>query len=140
MSNAASAKAFIMVIDDSRTVRKVLQVVLARAGYAGATFADGVTAIRWLQGPGSHIPDLVFLDLCLPHLNGYQVVRSLRSLPQCQYTRIVMLTRRDSIFDRLQARLAGVNSYLTKPFTQQEILCTAQHQLAIRSKLCLSMA
>lgn len=140
MSNAAYAKAFIMVIDDSRTVRKMLQVALGRAGYAGATFVDGVTAIRWLHGPASHIPDLVFLDLCLPHMNGYQVARSLRSLPQCKYTRIVILTRRGGIFNRLQARLAGVNGYLVKPFTQREILSTVQHQLAIRSRLCLSMA
>jgi DNA-binding response OmpR family regulator len=140
MSNAADAKAFIMVIDDSLTVRKLLRVVLGREGYAGATFIDGITAIRWLNGPASHIPGLVFLDLCLPHMNGYQVARSLRSIPQCKYTRIVMLTRRGGVIDRLQARLVGVNCYLGKPFTQQEILSTVQHQLSIRSRLCLSIA
>ena len=140
MSNAADAKAFIMVIDDSHTVRKILQVMLGRAGYAGATFVDGVTAMRWLQRPGSHIPDLVFLDLCLPHINGYQVARSLRSLPQYKYTRIVMLTRRNNILDRLQARLVGVHGYLAKPFTQQEILSTVERQLVIRARGCLAMA
>ena len=139
MSSAAYAEAFIMVIDDSRTVRKMLQVALGREGYAGATFVDGETAIRWLNGPALRTPDLVLLDLCLPLMNGYQVARSLRSIPQCKYTRIVMLTRRNCIVDRLQAQLAGVNSYLTKPFTQKEILSTVQRQLFVRSKQCLAM-
>jgi DNA-binding response OmpR family regulator len=134
MSTAAYTQTFIIVIDDSPVVRKLLQVMLSRQGYTGASFADGMTAIQWLRQPTSPVPDLVFLDLCLPHMNGYQVARSLRSIPQCKYTRIIMLTKLNRMFDRWQAWQAGVDSYMTKPFTTEDILSTVQQQLSARTR------
>ncbi len=93
----------IMVIDDSVTVRKVIEVCLRRAGYAVISFPNGVKALRWLCSPGVRLPDLVFLDIGMPAMDGYAVAQYLRARPQYRQMVIVMISGRRGVLDRLKA-------------------------------------
>lgn len=119
----------ILIIDDSLTVRKILETCLGRAGYEVKSFADGVQALRWLNGAQATIPALIFVDLDLPGLNGYEVIRWLKAQPALEHTVMVILTGREGVLDRLKGRLAGAHMYLTKPFKQQAILAVVQTHL-----------
>ena len=122
---------FILVIDDSATVRKILETCLRRESFQVESFHDGIEAIRWLTGPHARIPDLVWLDIGLPKMDGYEVARCLKSRPKFSKTVIVMLTRRDGIVDRLKGRLAGARAYMTKPFKTQDIVSVTRSLLEL---------
>jgi twitching motility two-component system response regulator PilG len=122
---------FILVIDDSATVRKILETCLRREDFQVESFHDGVEAIRWLTEPQARIPDLVWLDIGLPKMDGYEVARCLKTRPKCSKTVIVMLTRRDGIVDRLKGRLAGARAYMTKPFTTQDSVSVTRSLLEL---------
>jgi twitching motility two-component system response regulator PilG len=114
----------VMIVDDSQTVRKVVEVELHRAGYEVVAVPDGVEALRYLVAPDLRLPDLILLDIEMPRLNGYQLALRCRhrERPRLSHIPLVMLSRRDGILDRLKARLAGARGYLTKPFTEHELL------------------
>lgn len=120
---------FIMVIDDSTTVRKIIETCLGREGYLVQGFPDGVEAMRWLTSPEAQIPDLILLDIGLPKMDGYEVARRLKARPQFAHTVIVMLSRRDGVIDRLKGRLAGAKDYIPKPFKTQEIIAVIDSHL-----------
>jgi DNA-binding response OmpR family regulator len=120
---------FVMVIDDSATVRKIVETCLGREGFEVRGFPDGVEAMRWLTGPQARIPDLVILDIGLPKMDGYEVARRLKTKPQFSNTVIVMLSRRDGMIDKLKGRLAGAKDYLTKPFKTQEVISVIESHL-----------
>ncbi len=113
----------IMVIDDSLTMRKIVEVSLRREGYTVVSFEDGIQALQALTNQElPRIPDLIILDIDLPKINGYDIARYLRSKPAWKKTGIIILSRHDKMLDRFKARLAGVNVYLTKPFNAQVFL------------------
>ncbi len=123
---------FVMVIDDSPTVRKIIETCLRREDFDVRSFTDGVEAMRWLTNdPESRVPDLVLLDIGLPKMDGYEVARRFKTKPQFNHTVIVMLSRRDGVIDRLKGRLAGAKEYITKPFKTQEIVTIIQDQLGV---------
>jgi twitching motility two-component system response regulator PilG len=124
----------VVVIDDSATVRKIIQVCLERAGYEVIGFPDGVEAIRWLTIQRAHLPQLVFLDIEMPRMDGYAVAQCLKAKSQCSDMVIVMLSARNGILDRLKGRLAGADDYLTKPCTTQAILALVQAHLGVPSE------
>jgi twitching motility two-component system response regulator PilG len=121
----------IMVIDDSITVRKIIETCLGRQGFQVLGFPDGVEAMRWLMEPTSRVPDLVLLDIGLPKMDGYEVARRLKIKPQFSSTVIVMLSRRDGMIDRLKGRLAGAKDYITKPFKTQDIITITESYLGM---------
>lgn len=121
--------AFVMVIDDSQVVRAILDTCLRRAGYQARCFEDGLQALGWLNTSEARIPDLVIVDLCLPRLDGYEVIRLLKSRPALEHTVLVILSRRDGVLDRLKGRLIGAHAYLTKPFKTQQILAVVRAHL-----------
>ena len=121
----------VMVIDDSATVRKIIETCLGREGFEVKGFSDGVEAIRWLTEPYARIPDLVILDIGLPKMDGYEVARRLKAKPQFNTTVIIMLSRRDGMIDRLKGRLAGAKDYITKPFKTQDIISVTQSYLGV---------
>jgi twitching motility two-component system response regulator PilG len=123
--------AFVMIIDDSQTVRKIVETALGREGYEVKGFPDGVEAIRWLMTPASRVPRLVILDIGLPKMNGYEIARLLKSKPQFHHTVIMMLTGRDSIVDRFKGRWAGAQTYLTKPVTTQALISAVEAHLGV---------
>jgi len=120
-----------MVIDDSTTVRKIIETCLRRQGFQVMGFPDGIEAIRWLMEPASRVPDLVLLDIGLPKMDGYEVARRLKIKPQFSNTVIVMLSRRDGVIDRLKGRLAGAKDYITKPFKTQDIISITESYLGM---------
>ena len=121
----------VMVIDDSTTVRKIIETCLGRQGFQVLGFPDGVEAMRWLMEPTSRVPDLVLLDIGLPKMDGYEVARRLKIKPQFSNTVIVMLSRRDGMIDRLKGRLAGAKDYITKPFKTQDIISVTESYLGV---------
>lgn len=119
----------VMVIDDSLVIRKIVQTCLRRAGYEVKSFPDGVEALCWLNTTEARIPDLVIVDLALPKLDGYQVMQQIKARPALERTRLVILSRRDGVLDKLKGRLAGAHAYLTKPFKTGELLAVVQAHL-----------
>jgi twitching motility two-component system response regulator PilG len=120
---------FILIIDDSVCVRKIVETTLRREGYATMGFADGITALHWLASEKARIPALIILDVTMPKMDGYTVLRALRKRAATARTPVVMLSRHGGLLDRLKGRLAGANAYLTKPFHQQTILEVVREQL-----------
>ncbi|QBD83527.1 response regulator [Ktedonosporobacter rubrisoli] len=112
----------VLIIEDSATVRRLVTVALKQAGYETWAFPDGIKAMQWLVKPGSRIPDLVLVDLGLPKMDGYEVLRRIKTKPRFAQTRCMILSRRDGTLDKLKGKLAGATVYLTKPFTTQELL------------------
>ena len=121
----------VMVIDDSTTIRKIIETCLKRQGFQVLGFPDGVEAMRWLMEPTSRAPDLLFLDIGLPKMDGYEVARRLKIKPQFSNTVIIMLSRRDGMIDRLKGRLAGAKDYITKPFKTQDIVSITESYLGV---------
>jgi twitching motility two-component system response regulator PilG len=120
---------FVMIIDDSLTVRTILEICLRRAGYEVQCFEDGVQAVLWLNTAQARIPNLIFVDLGLPKLDGYEIIRLLKGRPALAGTVLVILSRRDGVLDHLKGRLVGAHAYLTKPFKTQQILAVIQTHL-----------
>lgn len=106
-----------LVVDDSITVRTQLEVTLSRSGLMVDTAANGEEALARLQ---SAIFDLVFLDVVMPGMNGYELCRQIRGIPNGRHVPVVMLTSRSSPFDRARGALAGCDSYLIKPVTLKD--------------------
>lgn len=120
----------VMIIDDSPTVRKIVEVSLKREGFTVVAFSDGIEALRALTSKQlDRIPDLIFLDIDLPKMNGYEIARYLKSKPAWSNTVIVILSRHNGVVDRLKGRLAGAQTYLTKPFTTQTIVDVVNNSL-----------
>ncbi len=117
---------FVMVIDDSLVIRKIVETCLHRAGHEVKSFPDGVEALCWLNTKEARIPDLVVVDLGLPRLDGYQVIQLIKARPALERTRLVILSLRDGVLDRIKGRLAGAHAYLTKPFKTDQLLAVIQ--------------
>src|SRR5579884_3367845 len=104
----ATRKPWVMVIDDSPTVRKIVETWLRREGIEVRSFSDGVKAMAWLIEPGAGIPKLIILDIELPMIDGYEIARRIKAKPQFRQTVIIILSCRDGMLDRVKGRLAGV--------------------------------
>jgi len=121
----------IFVIDDSLVVRKTLELSLRQATVEVISFNDGIDMLRWMTTPEARIPDLVFVDVGLPKMDGYEVIKKLKNKPAFADTIFVMLTRRDGMIDSLKSRLVGATVHMTKPFKTQDILKVVSEQLHI---------
>jgi twitching motility two-component system response regulator PilG len=115
----------VVVIDDSAVVRKIIEIILHRCGIACISYQDGFEALKAFKTGEDYIPDLIFLDIGLPKIDGYDLLRLLKTSPQFDHTTVVMLSGRDGVLDRLKSRLAGAKGYVTKPFKTQELLSIA---------------
>jgi CheY-like chemotaxis protein len=115
----------VMVVDDSLTVRKILEVSLKRAGLDVIAFSDGIEALQALTSSNlQRLPNIVILDVMMPKLNGYAFARLIRSKPYLRHIPILMLTSRDGMVSQLRGRIAGANIYMTKPFKTQDVVQT----------------
>ena len=121
----------VMVIDDSLTVRKIVEVCLKREGIDCICFASGNEAIRGLTKHPERVPDLIILDIGLPHMDGYSVARYIRMKPHYNDTAIIILSGHSSALDKLKGRLSGAEEYLTKPFTTQHMMALVREHLQI---------
>lgn len=109
----------VLVVDDSSTIRRSAQVLLEQAGYQVLLAEDGLEALFQI---GEHAPDLVFCDILMPRLDGYRTCALIKSSPLSRTIPVIMLSSKDSIFDRARAVVAGADQYLTKPFTKESLL------------------
>jgi len=117
----------ILVVDDSKTIRRTAQALLEKAGYQVITAADGFEALALIA---DEHPDLALLDVMMPRLDGYQTCALVKQNPRFRALPIIMLTSKDGLFDRARARVAGSDEYITKPFTRDELLTALAHHLS----------
>ena len=109
----------VMVIDDSNTIRRSAEIFLAQAGCQVVLAEDGFDALAKIA---DHAPDLIFVDIMMPRLDGYQTCALIKKNPRLKATPVIMLSSKDGLFDRARGRLAGSDEYLTKPFTKESLL------------------
>jgi len=109
----------VMVIDDSKTIRRTAEILLKNAGCEVITAGDGFEA---LSKVADHHPDIIFVDIMMPRLDGYQTTALLKRNSRFTHTPMVMLSSKDGIFDRARGRIVGCEEYLTKPFTKEDLL------------------
>jgi twitching motility two-component system response regulator PilG len=119
----------VAIIDDSVVVRKIVETSMSRAGVQCLSFRDGYEALRAFKTELDRPPDLVFLDINLPRIDGFDLLHLLKSHPQFDQMAVVILSSRDSVLDRVKCRLAGARGYLVKPFRTQDLLAMASHYL-----------
>jgi twitching motility two-component system response regulator PilG len=113
---------YVAIIDDSVVVRKIVETSMSRIGVKCLGFRDGYEALRAFQTQLSQPPDLIFLDINLPLIDGFDLLRLFKSHDGFDQIVIVMLSSRDSVLDRVKCRLAGARAYLVKPFRTQDLL------------------
>lgn len=123
----------LLIVDDEPINLRVLNNILVRAGYRVDEVADGAQCLRWIEG-AEQLPDLILLDVMMPHLNGFEVTERLRRRYGGHRLPIILLTAKNQVSDLMQGLSSGANDYLTKPFSKDELLTR------IRTHLSLSRA
>lgn len=109
----------VMVIDDSKTIRRTAETLLKKAGCEVITATDGFEALAKIA---DHKPDIIFVDIMMPRLDGYQTCALIKHNQSFKSTPVVMLSSKDGLFDRARGRIVGSEEYLTKPFAKEELL------------------
>lgn len=122
--NESIAGLKVMVIDDSNTIRRSAEIFLTQAGCSVILAEDGFDALAKVA---DHEPDLVFCDVLMPRLDGYQACALIKKSPRLHATPVVMLSSKDGLFDRARGRMVGCEEYLTKPFTKDSLLKCVVH-------------
>lgn len=121
----------VAIIDDSVVVRKIVETSMSRVGITCLGFRDGFEALRAFKTELQQPPDLIFLDINLPRIDGFDLLHLLRSHPGFDRMVVVILSSRDSVLDRVKCRLAGARGYLVKPFRTQDLLSVVAHYLPV---------
>lgn len=109
----------VMVIDDSKTIRRTAETLLSKVGCEVMTATDGFDALAKIaEGK----PDIIFVDIMMPRLDGYQTCALIKNNAQFKSTPVIMLSSKDGLFDKAKGRIVGSDEYLTKPFSKEELL------------------
>jgi twitching motility two-component system response regulator PilG len=111
----------VMVIDDSNTIRRSAEIFLVQAGCQVLLAEDGFDALSKIA---EHKPDIIFCDIMMPRLDGYQTCSLVKKNAHFRTTPVIMLSSKDGLFDRARGRMVGSDQYLTKPFTKDSLLQT----------------
>lgn len=109
----------VMVIDDSKTIRRTAETLLKREGFEVVTATDGYESLSKIA---DERPDIIFVDIMMPRLDGYQTCALIKNNREFRNTPVIMLSSKDGLFDKARGRIVGADAYLTKPFSRQEIL------------------
>jgi len=109
----------VMVIDDSKTIRRSAETLLKKVGCEVVTAIDGFEALAKIT---EHKPDTIFVDIMMPRLDGYQTCALIKNNQAFKATPVIMLSSKDSIFDRARGRIVGSEKYLTKPFSKEDLI------------------
>ncbi len=118
----------VMVIDDSKTIRRTAETLLKKVGCDVITATDGFEALAKIA---DNKPDIIFVDIMMPRLDGYQTTALIKNNKVFNRTPVIMLSSKDGLFDRARGRIVGSEEYLTKPFTKEELLgAIKKHVLA----------
>jgi len=120
----------VMVIDDSKTIRRTAETLLKKEGCEVVTATDGFEALAKIA---DHQPQIIFVDIMMPRLDGYQTCALIKKSGKHKATPVIMLSSKDSLFDRARGRMVGSDEYLTKPFTKESLLKAVEAHLSQRS-------
>jgi twitching motility two-component system response regulator PilG len=121
----------VLVVDDSKTIRRTAESLLTKAGCEVRTAEDGFEALGKVV---EFRPDLVFVDIMMPRLDGYHTCALIKANPTLRHTPVIMLSSKDGLFDRAKGRLVGAELYLSKPFTGDELLNAVRRHLRQESR------
>ncbi|EEV23640.1 protein PilG [Enhydrobacter aerosaccus SK60] len=113
----------VMIIDDSKTIRRTAETLLAKAGCEVITAVDGFDALAKIADTN---PDLIFVDIMMPRLDGYQTCSLIKNNADFAATPVIMLSSKDGLFDKARGRIVGSDEYLTKPFSKEELFDTIE--------------
>ena len=116
---AALAGLKVLVIDDSNTIRRSAEIFLAQGGHNVVLAEDGFDALAKVS---DHTPELIFCDILMPRLDGYQTCAIIKRNPRFAHVPVIMLSSKDGLFDKARGRMVGSEEYLTKPFTKEQLL------------------
>ncbi|HQV21506.1 MAG: twitching motility response regulator PilG [Moraxellaceae bacterium] len=108
----------VMVIDDSKTIRRTAETLLQKAGCTVITATDGFDALAKIADSN---PDIIFVDIMMPRLDGYQTCALIKNNSAFKTTPVIMLSSKDGLFDKAKGRIVGSDEYLTKPFSKEEL-------------------
>ena len=108
----------VMVIDDSKTIRRTAETLLQKAGCEVVTAIDGFDALAKIV---DNNPDIIFVDIMMPRLDGYQTCALIKNNPDYASKPVIMLSSKDGLFDKARGRIVGSDEYLTKPFSKDEL-------------------
>jgi len=117
----------VMVIDDSKTIRRTAETLLKKVGCEVFTATDGFEALAKIA---DHRPQIIFVDIMMPRLDGYQTTALIKNNKVFKKTPVIMLSSKDGLFDRARGRIVGSEQYLTKPFTKEELLGAIKKHVA----------
>lgn len=109
----------VMIIDDSSTIRKSAEMFLKSSGCEVILAEDGFEAMHKIV---DNQPDIIFIDIVMPRLDGYQACMLIKKNPIYQSIPVIMLSSKDGLFDKAKGRIAGSNDYLTKPFSSENLI------------------
>jgi twitching motility two-component system response regulator PilG len=109
----------VLVIDDSNTIRRSAEIFLRQGGYEVVLAEDGFDALAKVS---DHDPQLIFCDILMPRLDGYQTCAIIKRNPRFTHVPVIMLSSKDGLFDKARGRMVGSEDYLTKPFTKEQLL------------------
>ena len=109
----------VMVIDDSKTIRRTAETLLKKVGCTVVTATDGFDALAKIADTR---PDIIFVDIMMPRLDGYQTCALIKNNSAFHATPVIMLSSKDGLFDKAKGRIVGSDQYLTKPFSKDELL------------------
>lgn len=121
----------VMVIDDSKTIRRSAESLLQKAGCEVITADNGFEALPMIS---SQHPDIMFIDIMMPRLDGYQTCALVKNNPKYRDIPIIMLSSKDGLFDRAKGKVVGAEQYLTKPFTRDDLLGAIRTHLLNKNK------
>jgi twitching motility two-component system response regulator PilG len=109
----------VLVIDDSNTIRRSAEIFLRQGGHEVLLAEDGFDALSKVN---DHVPELIFCDILMPRLDGYQTCAIIKRNPRFAHVPVIMLSSKDGLFDKARGRMVGSQDYLTKPFTKEQLL------------------
>ncbi len=130
MDNEALKGVKVMIIDDSNTIRRSAEIFLSQAGCEVILAQDGFDALSKIT---DHEPDVVFVDIMMPRLDGYQTCSLIKRNAKYRTTPVIMLSSKDGLFDRARGRMVGSDEYLTKPFTKDTLLTAVREHAGARA-------
>ena len=116
---APAAGARVLVVDDSNTIRRSAEIFLRQGGHQVVLAEDGFDALSKVN---DHAPELIFCDILMPRLDGYQTCAIIKRNPRFAHVPVIMLSSKDGLFDKARGRIVGSEQYVTKPFTREELL------------------
>jgi twitching motility two-component system response regulator PilG len=126
---AVATPAKVLVIDDSNTIRRSAEIFLRQGGFEVVLAEDGFDALAKVN---DHAPEVIFCDILMPRLDGYQTCAIIKRNPRFADVPVIMLSSKDGLFDKARGRMVGSQDYLTKPFTKDQLIqAVQQHRRAV---------